>query len=385
MTRDVVIVGAGPVGATLALALRQADLDVAIVDGRPAGQSARADRSLALSHGARLILERLGVWMPLATSPGAVTPIVTIDISQARGFGSVRLDAAEQGLPALGYVVAYRALQEALDAALRSSSIEMQFGREAAAVTGAADDATIEFAGEPGEPLRTRLAVVADGTASTVRGIERERHDYGQVAIVTTVALDHPHRGIAYERFTGDGPVALLPERERYALVWTQKPEAAARTLAMAQSAFLGALAVHFGNRVRGFTHAGERRSFPLTLEVARNTTTRRVVVIGNAAQALHPVAGQGFNLGLRDAFELGTVIVDTKRDALGGSAMLARYRASRTRDRRAGIAFTHGLVHLFGNDAPLYRAPRGLGMMLIDSVPLVKRTFTRAMLFGVR
>jgi 2-octaprenyl-6-methoxyphenol hydroxylase len=381
--RDVAVVGAGPVGATFALALRHADLDVVVLDARPAGVAARADRSLALSHGARLILERLGAWTPLAGIAGAVTPIIRIDISQARGFGSVELTASEQGLPALGYVVSYRALQSALDAALAVSGIDVRFGHEAREVNGAADRATVDLAS--GGLLYARLAVVADGAAAAVRGIARKRHDYGQTAIVAEVALDHPHRGIAYERFTAAGPVALLPERDHYALVWTQAPEAAARALALPDTEFLSALATHFGSRVRGFTGVRERRMFPLTLEVARDTTAARVAVIGNAAQALHPIAGQGFNLGLRDAFELAALVRGTPRDALGGGAMLARYRAARRLDRRAGIAFTHGLTQLFASDAPAIRVPRGLGMMLLDSVPVAKRAFTRAMLYGAR
>jgi 2-octaprenyl-6-methoxyphenol hydroxylase len=382
---DVVVVGAGPVGATFALALRHADLDIVVLDARAADEAARADRSLALSHGARLILERLGVWTPLAGTAGAVTPIFTIDISQARGFGSVELTASEQGLPALGYVVSYRALQSALDAALAGSGIDVRFGHEARAVTGVADRVSIELASTAGEPLHARLAVVADGAAAAVRGITRKRHDYDQTAIVCEVALCHPHRGIAYERFTADGPVALLPERGHYALVWTQAPAAAARALALPDAEFLAALATHFGSRVRGFTGVRARRAFPLTLEVARDTTAARIAVIGNAAQALHPVAGQGFNLGLRDAFELATLVRETPRDALGGSAMLARYRAARRVDRRAGIAFTHGLTQLFASDAPAVRIPRGLGMMLLDSFPGAKRAFTRAMLYGPR
>lgn len=356
-----------------------------VVDGRAAGDTTRADRSLALSHGARLILERLGVWTPLNALQGAVTPIIAIDISQARGFGAVRLDAAEHGLPALGYVVSYRALQQTLDAALHRCGIDVRFGAAARGVTGSSASAAVEIAGQPDDPLQARLAVVADGASSPVRGVDRRRHDYRQVAIVATVAVDHAHGGVAFERFTRDGPVALLPERDHYALVWTQTPDDAARTLAMTGPAFIAALASHFGSRIRGFTHAGERRSFPLTLEVARNMTLQRVAVIGNAAQALHPIAGQGFNLGLRDAFELASIVIDTPREELGAPRMLGRYRARRVWDRRTGIAFTHGLVQLFGNDWPLFRVPRGLGMMLLDTMPLAKRSFTRAMLFGLR
>ena len=384
MTHDVVIVGAGPVGATLALALREADLDLVVIDGRPAGTAVRSDRALALSHGARLILERVGVWSALAAVPDAATPIFTIDISQARGFGAVRLDAAEQGVPALGYVVSYRALQRALDDALGRAGIDARFGAAATAVDGTPLSAAITVDTAPPTTLHARLAVVADGMASAVRGVERERRDYGQVAVVTTVGIAHAHRGVAYERFTPHGPVALLPEGDHYALLWTQSPAAARETLALDDPAFVDALAAHFGNRVRGFTSVGQRRSFPLALEVARNTTADRVAVIGNAAQALHPIAGQGFNLGLRDAFELASIIIDTPRDALGSLRMLARYRAARAGDRRAGIAFTHGLVHLFGNDRAWLRGPRGLGMLLLDALPGAKRTFTRAMLFGL-
>jgi 2-octaprenyl-6-methoxyphenol hydroxylase len=179
--------------------------------------------------------------------------------------------------------------------------------------------------------------------------------------------------------------VALLPEGDRYGLVWTQVPAQAARTQKLTDAAFLAALATHFGSRVRGFSGVGERRAFPLALEIARRPTAPRIAVIGNAAQALHPIAGQGFNLGLRDAFQLAAVVIDTPREALGSTAMLERYRRDRSRDRRAGIAFTHGLVQLFGNDLAWLRIPRGVGMMMLDAIPVAKREFARAMLFGMR
>jgi 2-octaprenyl-6-methoxyphenol hydroxylase len=382
---DVAIAGAGPVGATLALALADADLDVVVADARAPGESVRADRTLALSHGARLIFERLRVWTPLASTPGAVTPIVAIDVSQSRGFGGVRLTADEQGVPALGYVVSYLALQTVLDAALARAGIPVRFGASVRSVAATGDAATVEIDGDRDAPLCTRLAVVADGAASSVPGIARRRHDYGQVAVIASVALDHPHGFVAYERFTSDGPIALLPQRDRYALVWTRKPADAPQLLALSEDAFLASLSRHFGARVRGFVQASERRAFPLALEVADAITAPRIAVVGNAAQALHPVAAQGFNLGLRDAWELARIIVDTPRNALGSYAMLARYREGRARERRAGIAFTHGLVRLFGNDLPWLRVPRGIGMMLLDTVPAAKRAFARAMLYGIR
>ena len=387
--RDVAIAGAGPVGATLALALADAKLDIVIADARAAGETRVADRTLALSHGARLIFERLRVWTPLAAMPGAVTPITAIDVSQAGGFGAVQLSAAEQQVPALGYVVSYRALSQVLDGALAHAGIDVRYGAPVQSIEPGRDDAALRFddaAGTKGDSrIRARLAVVADGTASSVPGVSRRRHDYGQVAVVAKIALARPHRGVAFERFTREGPIALLPRVGDYALIWTRSPADMPALLGLRDDAFLASLSAHFGSRFRGFAGVSDRRAFPLALEVAETITAARTAVIGNAAQALHPIAGQGFNLGLRDAFELAQAIVDSPRDAIGSSAMLARYRACRARDRRAGIAFTHGLVRLFGNDAPWLRLPRGVGMMMLDATPFAKRAFARTMLYGIR
>jgi 2-octaprenyl-6-methoxyphenol hydroxylase len=380
---DVVVVGAGPVGAALALALADADLDVVVQDARPPGESLRGDRSLALSHGARLILERLGVWAALVRIPGAVTPIVAIDVSQAGGFGSTTLAAAEVGLPALGYVVGYRALQQAMDLALAHAGIAVRHGVSVTAVRSAATHATLTGTGAP-EAVQARLAVVADGTGTGVEGLVRDRHDYGQVALVANVWPAAPHRGRAFERFTDDGPVALLPQGDHCALVWTATPERGQELLALGEMEFLSALRAHFGTRAGTFTRVADRRSFPLALEFARNPVAGRAVALGNAAQTLHPVAGQGFNVGLRDAFELAQVVLDTPREALGDAAMLQRYVRGRRRDRYGGVAFTHGLVAVFGSGLAAARWPRGLALTLLDVLPPAKRAFTRAMLFGL-
>jgi 2-octaprenyl-6-methoxyphenol hydroxylase len=385
---DVVIVGVGPVGGALALALADADLDIVALDARAAGATLRGDRSLALSHGARLIFERLAVWPRLAAIAGAVTPIVEIDISQAGGFGVTRLVAEEQGLPALGYVVSYRALQAAIDDALTRTGIDLRFGVTAAAVDGTHSDVVVALTGDAGTPLRARLAVVADGTGTAVSGIARQHRDYGQVALIARVGMDASHNGVAFERFTPEGPIALLPEGERhnehYGLVWTMTPSKAEAMLAFSDDRFLAALAQHFGARVTGFARVADRRTFPLRLEFARPTVATRSVVIGNAAQALHPIAGQGFNLGVRDAYELGQAIIRAPRDALGGGPMLAAFAARRRPDRYAGIAFTHGLTQLFATDSLFVRWPRGLALTLLDAVPPMKKAFTRAMLFGI-
>ena len=385
MLHDVIVVGAGPVGSTLALALADGDLDVVVLDARGVGETLRVDRSLALSHGARLILERLGVWAGLAAKPDGVTPITRIDISQAGGFGQMRLAAEDEGIAALGYVVSYRALQAALDAALARTGVAFRHGVTVRSVGGTPAYAAVGLEGADAEPLLARLAAVADGTGAAVAGLTRRRHDYEQVALVAGIWRATPHAGLAYERFTPAGPIALLPEGDHYGLVWTVTPDRARELLVLDDAAFLAQLARHFGTRTGGFTQVSERRAFPLVLEFARHPAGARCVALGNAAQTLHPVAGQGFNVGLRDAWELAAIILDNPREGLGDRAMLERYLRGRRADRMAGIAFTHGLVGLFGNDLPFLRWPRGLALTLLDTVPLAKHAFTRAMLFGLR
>ena len=385
MLHDLAIVGAGPVGATLALAVSDADLDVVVLDARAKGETPRGDRMLALSHGARLIFERLGVWGAIAATRGAVTPITAIDISQAGGFGSTRLTADENDLPALGYVVSYRALQAALDAALARAGVGIRHGVAVTAVGGTPAYAAVECEGGDGQPILARLAAIADGTGATVAGVPRQRHDYGQVAIVAELWRDVQQDGIAYERFTPDGPLALLPQEDHYGLVWTATPERAEMLLTLADATFLAQLDRHFAPRIGGFARVGPRRTFPLALEYAKATVGTRCVALGNAAQTLHPVAGQGFNVGLRDAFELAQAVVDAPRDTLGDASMLRRHARGRRTDRWAGIALTHGLVNLFGNDVALVRWPRGLALTLLDALPPAKRAFTRAMMFGLR
>jgi len=389
MLHDLVIVGAGPVGATLALALADSDLDVVTLDARPAGSIARSDRSLALSHGSRLIFERLDVWSEVAATPGGVTPITAIDISQRGGFGRARLHARDHGVDALGYVVSYRALQRALDAALARAGMSIEHGvgvtrvsatAASAQVVGERDGAAVEWS--------ARLAAVADGGGDVVAYIARRRHDYRQVALVAKIWSSEPHGGLAFERFTDQGPMALLPEGDHYGLVWTTTPANASTLVELSEQSFLEALAQRFGPCAGPWTRVADRRTFPLTLEFATRVAAERTVLLGNAAQALHPVAGQGFNLGVRDAYELAqellAISVVTDRDHFGAPRFLAEYSRRRAADRWTGIAFTHGLLGIFGTDVSLLRWPRGLALTLLDALPGVKRMFTRAMLYGL-
>ena len=203
--------------------------------------------------------------------------------------------------------------------------------------------------------------------------------------MVAKVWTREPHAGVAFERFTSEGPMALLPEGDHYGLVWTARPAEADALLALPEAEFLVALQHRFGARVSGFERVAERRAFPLRLEFARDIARDRVVLIGNAAQALHPVAGQGFNLGVRDAYELAQELLRSPRAQLGERAQLARYKRSRRLDRGAGIAFTHALLAAFGNEFAFLRWPRGLALTLLDAAPPIKQMLTRSMLFGWR
>jgi len=379
---DICLVGAGPVGSALALALAGSGIDVVALDARARGATLRGDRTLALSHGARLIFDRLSVWGALAETPGAVTPIERVDVSQAGGFRTVALDAADLGLPALGYVVSYVALQAALDAAIERAGVDVRYGTSVERVDAAPDRALVRRSGG-GDPIEARLAVVADGTGAALSGIERVRHDYGQVAVIGKIATARPHRGLAYERFAPAGPIALLPEGDHYGFVWSLAPDRAQETIALPDDAFVARFASQFGRRRTDFLRSWGRKAFPLVLEYAKPPVATRIAAIGNASQTLHPIAGQGFNVGLRDAWELKRVIAAGPREAIGTRAMLDQYVARRRKDRWAGLAFTHGLVHLFGTDLPFVRWPRGLGLALLDAAPPLKRSFTRAMLFG--
>lgn len=383
---DVVIAGTGPIGSTLALLLSGQDLDVLALDAREPGQLMRGERTLALSYGTRQILERIGVWTDVDADAGVVTPILAVDVSQAGGFGVTTLHAEESGLPALGYVVAYSALQRALDAALERAGVAVRFGCRVERVEGGPHAATLAIAGATGPAtLPASLAVVADGSGTQVAGVARSRREYGQAALVASVWRDRPHEGIAYERFTSEGPVALLPEGDHYGLVWTLAPDRVEPMCALDDAAFIEALSVHFGRRVGGFTRVAARRAFPLVLETARPVVTSRTVLVGNAAQQVHPVAGQGFNLGMRDAFELARTLLGVPRASVGTASTLARYAAARSNDRAATIAFTHGLVRTFGNAFAPARVSRGLALAVLDTLPFAKRAFARAMLHGLR
>jgi 2-octaprenyl-6-methoxyphenol hydroxylase len=375
---DVVVAGGGPVGAAAALELKAAGLSVLLIEAREGTTPGRGFRPLALSHGSRLILERLGVWDRLAPA----TPIQRIHVSQRGRFGRTVLDAAQAGFAALGYVLDYGVVVEMLDTAVEKARVPILRGTRASSIAHDAASARVDYEGPGGAgECIASVVVIADGTAE-VTGIDVRVTDYGQSALVARIGTDLGHGNMAYERFTPEGPVALLPYEDGYALVWTTYPERAEALCGAPPEAFLSHLQAHFGERAGRFTAVSARSVQPLKLRVASGTTFGRAALIGNAAQALHPVAGQGFNLGLRDAWELAAEI---EKRGVQDPAPLSAYRARRRIDRAGGIAFTHALVKVFSNDNAALGLARGLGLTLVDSLPPVKDFVVRRMVFGAR
>jgi len=377
---DVAIIGGGPVGAALALALRDSGLSVIVLEARMAEDSGADPRALALSYGSRLLLERLGVWSKIAQ----VSAIKFIHISQKNSFGRAVLRADEMHVPELGYVLPYPALQAALQGALQASAITYLSGAAVTQLQTKADGARITYQHEGSEhALNARLAVVADGGKLLETTHPPTLHDYGQSAVITHVTCEYPQPDTAFERFTAHGPVALLPYKGGYELVWTVAHDAAQEMLQWNDAVFLAQLHQHFGDRVGEFLTVGKRACFPLRLKRAPDITLPHTVLLGNAAQTLHPVAGQGFNMGLRDAWELAQEILDCAPGALGSNSMLAGYRKQRKLDRSAGIQFTDSLVRLFSNDLPLLSGGRGLALSVLDCLPGAKKFVARRMMFG--
>lgn len=381
---DIVIIGGGPVGMALSLALQDTGISSLLLEARGLPEKDEDPRPLALSYGSHLILHRLGVWSGLVKK----TPITTIHISNRGSLGQTILTPQDAGVPTLGFVVNYHDLFRAMHQRLTASTSGYMAGAIVTGLDTTENSGTVHFNYQDQEQkITAKLIVLADGgkLAQQLPDVAYQSHDYHQFAVVGNVKAEKKQSGIAYERFTNDGPVALLPNEEDFALVWTVSPEAVHEITALNETDFLFRLHRHFGDRLGNFTHAGKRSAFPLTLKYALNVTAQRVALIGNAAQTLHPVAGQGFNLGLRDAYELAHEAIDaqnTSRD-IGAPAMLSNYRQKRQIDSGGGRFFTNSLIKLFSNDNPLLKHACGIGLITLNCTPPLKRFVARRMIFG--
>ncbi|MGB4812097.1 MAG: FAD-dependent monooxygenase [Methylophilaceae bacterium] len=386
--QNVIIVGGGPVGMVLALLLAQQNMASTVLEARQQGAANLDTRALALSYGTKRIFDGLGIWQAVAAQ---ATAINTIHVSQKGSFGRSVLKAQDSHQEALGYVLSYGALSAALNAAIAEySCIHLIDEASAEAIEHNALTANVRYQRHHETiELSSDLVVLADGGRSLeeAAGLTRDTKEYGHDALISKVSAELPHNNIAYERFTAQGPMALLPNGERqhanqFSLVWTGKKATIETLLALSDAEFLTQFHAQFGDRVGRFLSVEKRIAFPLKLSKLQSVDTPHLVVIGNAAQTMHPVAGQGFNVGIRDAQVLAKHIVKSTAP-LGSKEMLENYQAERKTDTKNGLLFTDFLVNIFSNDIMGLPAMRSAGLGLFDVLKPVKNHLVRKMSFG--
>jgi 2-octaprenyl-6-methoxyphenol hydroxylase len=385
------IVGGGLVGASLALALQQGARErgwqIHLIEPFAPGEQYQPSydaRSTALSYGTRLIYQRLGLWQRIAER---AEPILHIHVSESGRPGAARLDARSEGVPALGYVVENAWIGQCLWQALDERVVIRHCPAEIEHLQAHEKGYRLSFT--DGQRLDCSLAVLADGGRSGLReqlGIEIDHEPYGQTALIANITPGKPLGGQAFERFTDQGPMAMLPLRDnRCALVWTRPEQDANRLAVVNEAQFLDELQQAFGYRLGALQQVGARHLYPLALVEAREQVRTGLVILGNAAHSLHPIAGQGYNLSLRDTQALAQVLL--RSDApLGSLATLQDYQRCQRFDQRMTIGFSDQLTRLFGDSGVLATAGRNLGLIGLDLAPPAKRWFARqAMGLGVR
>lgn len=382
---DLLIIGGGLAGNCLALALKDAGLKLAVVEADTREQlssSPAGDRALALAGGTVQELEALNIWQGIGDK---ATAIKQIHISDRGRFGKTRLSAQKEKVAALGYVITARDIETHVADRVRQSDIELICPARLVGLMSSADEVNVSLRRDH-ESLNVsaKLLVGADGGLSSVRkllDIPQYFRDYGQTALVTTVKSALPHHNTAYERFTASGPLALLPVGKRHcAVVWTRTTEEAEALMLGNAADFLAELQECFGYRLGGLTLTAPRRAFPLSLIRAETMHTGRAVIIGNAVHQLHPVAGQGFNLGLRDVVQLAAMLrpVARNKNDIGATEILTAYAQARLKDHERVIGFTDSVVKIFSNDWLLLALARNAGLTLLDHIPPVKSLLTR-------
>ncbi|CEG53607.1 MAG: 2-octaprenyl-6-methoxyphenyl hydroxylase [Pseudomonas sp. BICA1-14] len=389
--QSLAIIGGGLVGASLALALqdgaRARGWCIHLIEPFEPGheyQPSYDARSTALSYGTRLIYQRLGLWERIAER---AEPILRIHVSERGSFGAARLDCTREGVEALGYVVENAWIGHCLWQALDDQVVIRHCPAEVERLEPGATGYRLSFT--DGQQVECDLTVLADGGRSGLReqlGIQVSRRPYGQTALIANITPGKPHGGLAFERFTEDGPMALLPlQDDRCALVWTRSQVDAARLAQAHEAVFLGELQEAFGYRLGALQQVGARHLYPLTLIEAEEQVRSGLVVLGNAAHSLHPIAGQGYNLSLRDVEALSVALLRSDA-ALGDLAVLQEYARRQRFDQRVTVGFSDQVTRLFGDSGRLVAAGRNLGLLGLDLMPTAKRWFARqAMGLGTR
>ncbi len=381
---DIIIGGGGMIGTSLALALRPLGLNIAIVEAVPRGDAQQPsfdERTTALSRSTQRMFDAMGLWPDVMA---ASTPIRHIHVSDAGRFGFSRIDAEEQGVEALGHVVINRVLGEVLKEELSKAETVTQYcPARIQAVVVNNEQAAVTL--DTGEELTADLLVASDGARSQLRDLLRigaDVKDYGQTAIIGNLLSEKRPDGVAYERFTRGGPIAFLPmSGGRTAFVWVAETPVADELLALDDAAFTERLHQAFGTRLGRFSKIGKRSAYPLTLSKASRMTATRSVLVGNAAHGLHPVAAQGFNLGMRDVAALCDCISDARRNGEAVEVMLERYADWRKRDQGTLVRITDSIVEVFGSTRPATRFARNVGMLGFDLIPGVRKAFAKQMM----
>jgi len=396
---DISIIGGGMVGVSLALILSSYKLGwkIQIIDSCSLSAKSNSTldnqfdrRTTALSQSSCEIFTALGLWGKLNVN---TTPINEVHISDKGFFGNAKLTAQDQNLPALGYIVENQAMSDTLfDEASKIDDIEIIDKAQINKIQPVAEAVELCYSkiSELDEirNINTKLLIIADGAKSNTRnllGVESVTKDYGQVAIVSNITLSQDHNNIAYERFTDSGPLAMLPLRKiegcnRSALVWTVFPAQAEKLAALTKEDFLNELQLTFGFRLGKFTDASPRHSYPVQLITSKEQARSNIVIVGNAAHALHPVAGQGFNLALRDIAALANTLAKSvsEKKALGEYRVLEDYVKNQKIDQDRTIFLSDFLPTIFGNTSPFIRLARNIGLVALDSIPLLRRNFAK-------
>ena len=384
MNKSIIIIGAGPVGIIFALLNKSLNFKTLLLESNSKNQATKDKRALALSNGSKFILEKIDVWNDLCTK---LTPINTIHTSQKGTFGRTVMNAEEFEQESLGFIVSYGDLITSLNKRISNSkNIKVSYDSEALAFNEEDNKQTLFYKQKlEKKSVDCDLLVLADGGKSKIKGIDikKTNKSFDHSALVSSVETDIPHSNVAYERFTSMGPMALLPNLNgKYSLVWTGPKKDIKSLIGLSDSEFLIALQDHFGDRVGNFELCEKRITFPLKQSFISKYPKENIAIIGNSAQVMHPVAGQGLNTGIRDAFILADCI-ESEDTNLDIKSMINKFNDMRKLETKNIVKLTESLVTIFSNDFVGLNKFRGIALSFLDLIPPLKKRFVKKMSYG--